>query len=142
MARPQPSEDQVRWAATLGQRLRLLYDVLGRSEDGRHLTQEQVRAELGEHYGLHILRGRWSRLMAGEPTSISPVELTKIADYFDVDPRYLLQESGELPQQVEAELHAITALRIAQVKDFALRNLAEIAPDSLAKILKAIESDD
>ncbi|TDK25937.1 hypothetical protein E2F48_11470 [Arthrobacter crusticola] len=62
-----------------------------------------------------------------------------LATVFDVDPEYLLQEDGKLPERVEAELERLRTLRRAEVRSFVARALGPVDPEALEAIAKILD---
>lgn len=67
--------------------------------------------------------------------------LRAIAKAFGVAPDFLIQDDGDLPQQVEARLEEMRAKRRAEVRDAATRALGFVDPDTLHAISKILDSD-
>ncbi|MSR98460.1 hypothetical protein FYJ28_06430 [Arthrobacter sp. BL-252-APC-1A] len=65
-----------------------------------------------------------------------------MAAVFDVDPEYLIQDGGKLPERVEAELELIRSMRRAEVRNFAARALGPVDPEALRAIAKILDEDD
>ncbi|MBT1003975.1 hypothetical protein KIH31_15405 [Paenarthrobacter sp. DKR-5] len=65
-----------------------------------------------------------------------------MARFFSVDPRYLLEEIGELPERVQKELELLRSMRRAQVKSFAARTLGPVDPATLEALTKLIDDVD
>lgn len=68
--------------------------------------------------------------------------LGALADYFRVDPDYLLGvEHVETPEIIGRELEFVKALRAARVKSFATRTLGNVSPETLQSIREFLERD-
>lgn len=68
--------------------------------------------------------------------------LTAIAEFFDVDPSFLLDVSStNMPEKVDAQLDLVRALRRAEVKSFAARQLGDVSPETLAAITKFLDDE-
>ena len=65
--------------------------------------------------------------------------LQNLADYFGVDSRYLLDDTGEIPDLVDAQLQLLRTLRENRVRNFAARQLQEISPDTLLRLRQVID---
>jgi hypothetical protein len=65
--------------------------------------------------------------------------LKNLAVFFGVDPQYLLDESAEVPDLVEAQLNLLRSMREARVKNFAARQLHGISPETLARLQEVID---
>ncbi|MSR99592.1 hypothetical protein FYJ28_12260 [Arthrobacter sp. BL-252-APC-1A] len=62
-----------------------------------------------------------------------------MAEVFDVNPEYLLQEDGPLPERIEAELELLRSMRRAEVRNFAARALGQVDPEALRKIAQILD---
>lgn len=123
----------------LASKLRLLLDIV-HAKDAPSFTYEEVRDGLAEQ-GFTLGKIRWHRLLAGSADNRWDAELlTALAYFFDVDPNYLLQRSGPVPERVEAELRLIEALRISQVEHFAARVLGEVNVDAVRAVTHALRN--
>jgi hypothetical protein len=65
--------------------------------------------------------------------------LQNLAAFFGVDRRYLLDDSTEIPDLVEAQLELLKAMREARVKNFAARQLQGLSPETLARLREVID---
>lgn len=127
----------LRRAETLARKVNLLHDVI-MSDTGKPFEYLQVR-DAAQEAGYYISRTRWSLLRQGKEQVMTDDALRAIATVFDVDAEYLLQDDGELPVQVEAELELIKSLRRAEVLNFAARLLGPVDPETLREIAKLLE---
>lgn len=59
-----------------------------------------------------------------------------LANVFDVDAEYLLQEDSTLPQHVEARLELLRRRRRAEVSKFAAQRLIPVGPEAFTAIAK------
>jgi hypothetical protein len=130
-----------RSAQILADKINLLLDTL-RTEAGQPYDFTTIQQGL-KNRGVAISRTKWHYLKTAD-TRVRPDEklLRALGNVFGVDPRYLVQEDGPLPQQVEQELHTVRALRRAEVRNFAARALGQIDPEGLQAILEVIEKDE
>lgn len=124
----------------LANKLDLLLDSI-HAETGETLTWPMISQEL-EKRGQGISRATWQFIKAGTPIAWpSESLLTALAEIFGVDPQYLIQETGPVPERVEKELGLIRSMRRAKVRNFALRNLGSVDPEALEIILRSLEGD-
>lgn len=130
-----------RSAQILADKLNLLLDTL-RTEAGQTYDFTTIQQGLKDR-GVAISRTKWHYLKTAD-TRVRPDEklLRALGEVFGVDPRYLVQEDGPLPQQVEQELATVRALRRAEVRNFAARALGQIDPEGLQAILEVIEKNE
>lgn len=129
--------DGIRRAEILARKLSLLLDVI-MAPNGKPFDYPAVR-DAAQKEGYFLSRTRWSLLKAGKEQYVPYKALVAIAHVFDVNPEYLLQEDGNLPEQVEAELELLRSLRYAEVRNFAARALGPIAPEKLQAIAKILD---
>ena len=123
----------------LASKLQLLLDIV-HAKDADSFTYEEIRTGLAEQ-GFNLMKTRWHRLLAGSPDNRWDPELLKaLAYFFDVDPDYLLQRSGPVPERVEAELRLIEALRISEVEHFAARVLGEVNIEAVRAVTEALRN--
>ena len=130
----------LRRAETLARKINLLLDVI-MSESGKPFEYPAIRDGAREA-GYYLSRTRWSLLKSGKEQVVPEEALRAIAAVFDVDPEYLLQEDGKLPERVEAELELIRSLRRAEVRNFAARALGPVDPEALRAIAKILDETD
>lgn len=135
---PQEPSAGKRRAETLARKINLLLDVI-MSESGTPFDYPSIRDSAQEKASYYISRTRWSLLKNGTEQVVPDEALRAIATVFDVDPEYLLQEDGKLPERVEAELELLRSLRRAEVRNFAARALGPVDPDALAAIAKILD---
>jgi hypothetical protein len=126
-----------RRAETLARKINLLLDVLV-SDTGKPLDYAAMR-DGAQKAGYYLSRTRWTLLKAGKEQVVPDEALRAIAAVFDVDPEYLLQEGGKLPERVEAELELIRSMRRAEVRNFATRALGPVDPEALRAIAKILD---
>jgi hypothetical protein len=133
-------EDRRRSAELLADKINLLLDTL-RTDAGEPYDFATIQQGLKDR-GVAISRTKWHYLKTAD-IRVRPDEklLRALGEVFGVDPRYLVQEDGPLPQQVEQELHTVRALRRVEVRNFAARALGQIDPEGLQAILEVIEKD-
>lgn len=110
-------------------------------ESGQPFDYPAIR-DGAKEAGYYISRTRWSLLKHGREQTVPEAALRAIATVFDVDPEYLLQEDGPLPEQVEAELKLLRSMRRAEVLNFAARALGPVDPEALKAIARILDEDD
>lgn len=129
----------IRRAETLARKINLLLDVI-MSDTGKPFDYPAIR-EGAQKAGYYLSRTRWSLLKAGKEQVVPDEALRAIASVFDVDPEYLLQDGGKLPERVEAELELIRSMRRAEVRNFAARALGPVDPEALKAITKILDEE-
>lgn len=127
----------MRRAETLARKINLLLDVIP-SDTGKPFDYAAIRDGCQE-FGYYLSRTRWQLLKAGKEQVVPDEALRAIASVFDVDPKYLLQEGGKLPERVEAELELIRSMRRAEVRNFAARALGPVDPEALRAIAQILD---
>lgn len=127
----------IRRAETLARKINLLLDVI-MSDSGQPFDYAAIR-DGAQEAGYYISRTRWSLLKHGKEQVVPDDALRALATVFDVDPEYLLQEDGKLPERVEAELELLRSLRRAEVRNFAARALGPVDPEALKAIAKILD---
>jgi DNA-directed RNA polymerase subunit F len=134
-------EARRRSAEILADKINLLLDAL-RPEAGEPFDFATIQQGLKDR-GVAISRTKWHYLKTAD-TRVRPDQklLEALVEVFGVDPRYLVQEDGPLPQQVEQELATVRALRRAEVRKIAARALGQIDPEGLQAILEVIEKNE
>ena len=125
----------------LARRLHLLLDIAV-AERGRPLIFPDIREAMTAR-GVKLSRARWSYMKDGNGRLVHDRPLlTALADYFNVDPEYLLSvEDIETPELVGAELEFVKALRAARVKSFASKTLGDVSPETLEIIVEYLDRD-
>ena len=127
----------IRRAESLARKINLLLDVM-RSDSGAPFDFPTMAAGT-EKLGYSLSRTRWSLLKNGKEQVVPEAALRAIAKVFGVDPEYLLQDDGELPKQVEAELELLRKFRLSEVRNFAARALGPVDPEALRAITKILD---
>lgn len=127
-------------AELLARKINLLLDVIV-SDNGKPYEYTAIRDAIKEKNGYFLSRTRWTLLKAGKVQVVPDEALRAIAVFFDVNPEYLIQDEGKMPERVEAELALIRSMRRAEVLDFAARALGPIDPDTLLEIAKILDDD-
>ena len=129
----------IRRAETLARKINLLLDVI-MTDSGRPFDYPAIR-DGARKAGYYLSRTRWSLLKSGKEQVVPDDALRAIAAVFDVDPDYLLQEDGNLPKRVEAELELLRSMRRAEVRNVATRALGPVDPEALKAIAKILDED-
>ncbi|MGY4541380.1 transcriptional regulator with XRE-family HTH domain [Arthrobacter sp. UYNi723] len=127
----------IRRAETLARKINLLLDVI-MSDTGKPFEYPEIR-DAAQEAGYYLSRTRWTLLKSGKEQVVPEDALRAIAGVFDVDPEYLIQEDGKLPERVEAELELLRSLRRAEVRNFAARALGPVDPEALRAIAKILD---
>ena len=65
-----------------------------------------------------------------------------MAKFFQVDPAYLTEEAGELPQRIERELQLLKKMRRNKLKSIAARTLGDIDIKTLEAINALLDDVD
>ncbi|WP_113716841.1 hypothetical protein [Arthrobacter dokdonensis] len=125
----------------LARKLHLLLDVAV-AERGEALTFPEIRAAMTVR-GVGLSRARWSYMKDGNGRLVQDRPLlTALADYFNVDPEYLLSvEDIETPEMVGRQLEFVKSLRAARVKSFAAKTLGDVSPETLEIIVEYLDQD-
>ncbi|MFJ5698756.1 hypothetical protein [Arthrobacter sp. NPDC093139] len=90
--------------------------------------------------GTPLSRSRWAYMRSGDSSlAMDQKLLQNLAEFFGVDRRYLLDDSAEVPELVEAQLDLLKSMREARVKNFAARQLQELSPETLARLRDVID---
>ena len=129
----------VRRAETLARKINLLLDVI-MSDSGKPYDYPAIR-DGALKAGYYLSRTRWSLLKSGREQVVPDEALRAIATVFDVNPEYLLQDGGKLPERVEAELELLRSMRRAEVRNFAARALGPVDPEALRAIAKILDEE-
>lgn len=122
----------------LAQKIEKLLHVLT-ARHGVPANFPEVRDAMAER-GFRLTRTRWHRLRNGsDMNKWDPELLTALADYFDVDARYLLEREGKVSKQVEAEMNLLNALKMNKAKDISARTVGDLTPEALNELAAIIE---
>lgn len=122
----------------LARKLNLLLD-LHESRGSGPLSFREISDKMAER-GTPLSRSRWAYMRSGDSSLAMDQQLLQnLAEFFGVDRRYLLDDSSEVPQLVEAQLNLLKSMREARVKNFAARQLQELSPGTLAKLREVID---
>lgn len=133
--------DRLERAETLARKVNLLLDVVV-AEGGEPYEFAHIQAGVREH-GYELSRTRWWRIRSGEFPEVVPREaLIALAAFFEVDPAYLTDESGELPERIERELQLLKKMRRNKLKSIAARTLGDIDIKTLEAINALLDDVD
>lgn len=118
----------------MGKRINLLLDAAAEKRGSAVLFPE-IKAELAAR-GVGMSRARWFYMKDGTGPLVKDEKvLTAICGMFDVAPSYLLElDSSELPENIQARLEFVKALRVARIQAFAARTLDDVTPETLNAI--------
>lgn len=122
----------------LAQKIEKLLNVL-KARNGATANFPEVRDAMAER-GIPLTRTRWHRLRSGsDMNKWDPELLTALADYFDVDARYLLEREGKVSKQVEAEMNLLAALKMNKAREISARTVGDLTPEALNELAALIE---
>lgn len=122
----------------LGRRLNLLLDTIPR--DGARATYATVRDFLAER-GVGLSQSRWTYLLAGragERVNGGRDLMTALAAFFEIDPAYLLDRGGPIPEALEQQLELLRQVRMREVRLYATRKLGSVSPETLQEITRIL----
>lgn len=141
MAGSEAARDRLAKAETLARKVNLLLDVVV-AEGGKPYEFSDIQAGLRQH-GYELSRTRWWRIRSGESLEGAPTEaLVALAKFFEIDPVYLTDETGELPERIERELQLLKKMRRNQLKNIAARTLGDIDIKTLEAINALLDEVD
>lgn len=131
----EPSESP---QARLARKINLLLD-LHETRGAGPLSYKEVSEAMSQH-GTPLSRSRWAYMRSGDSSLAMDQELLQnLAAFFGVDRRYLLDDTPEIPELVEAQLNLLRSMREARVKNFAARQLQDLSPQTLARLKEVID---
>lgn len=146
MAGGELARDRLARAETLARKINLLLDVVV-AEGGKPYEFADIQSGVRQH-GYELSRTRWWRIRSGESPEAVPAEaLVALAKFFEIDPVYLTDESGDLPERIERELQLLKKMRRNRLKNIAARTLGDIdihtlnAINALLDDVDALEKD-
>lgn len=124
----------------LARKLNLLVDVA--TTEGHTPTFREI-ADALDAQGVGLSRARWSYMIAGTGPAVRDRKLLNaIAEFFGVDGRFLTGGLGsDIPVRIEAQLDLIRAMRVARVKNFAVRALGDVSPETLKAITRYLDAE-
>lgn len=136
------TEAQQTQRAELARKLHLLCSTIT-APDGGPVTYTKIRDWLAERY-VKLSRSRWEYMRLGNKYLVDDKLLLKsIADYFEIDPSYLIGPESQLTETIDAALRFTLAERTSPVSLYAARTLnQEVNADHLNRLtalLKEIE---
>ena len=141
MAGSETARDRLAKAETLARKVNLLLDVVV-AEGGKPYEFSDIQAGVRQH-GYELSRTRWWRIRSGESLEVVPTEaLVALAKFFEIDPVYLTDETGELPERIERELQLLKKMRRNQLKNIAARTLGDIDIKTLDAITALLDEVD
>ncbi|MDQ0733217.1 hypothetical protein [Arthrobacter sp. B1I2] len=141
MAGSDTARDRLAKAETLARKVNLLLDVVV-AEGGKPYEFSDIQAGVRQH-GYELSRTRWWRIRSGESLEVVPTEaLVALAKFFEIDPVYLTDETGELPERIERELQLLKKMRRNQLKNIAARTLGDIDIKTLDAINALLDEVD
>jgi transcriptional regulator with XRE-family HTH domain len=141
MAGSETARERLAKAETLARKVNLLLDVVV-AEGGKPYEFSDIQAGLRQH-GYELSRTRWWRIRSGESLEVVPKEaLVALAKFFEIDPVYLTDETGELPERIERELQLLKKMRRNQLKNIAARTLGDIDIKTLEAINALLDEVD
>ena len=137
MATESAATRNLRASQALSRKIGLLLDVM--ATEGDRVEFQDIRDALHEK-GVSLSRTRWHHIKAGDTTVPQPRDLlVALAEFFNVNPEYLLREDGPVPDRIQRELELLAAMRRAKVREFATRSLAEVDNDTLEAIAQLLD---
>lgn len=131
-------------AETLARKVNLLLDVVV-AEGGEPYEFSDIQEGVREN-GYELSRTRWWRIRSGEsPDNVPKEALVALAKFFQVDPAYLTDETGELPERIERELQLLKRMRRNRLKNIAARTLGDIdirTLEAINALLDEVDNDE
>lgn len=125
-------------SSVLARKLSLLLETVV-AEGGKPYRYREISRAMAEA-GTPLSRSRWQYMKAGTGPDPSDAQLlTNLANFFHVDPEYLLNEEAELPERVGAQLDLLKTMRANSVISFAARQLQDLSPETLREIRAMID---
>lgn len=133
--------DRLERAEILARKINLLLDVVV-AEGGEPYEFADIQAGVRQN-GYELSRTRWWRIRTGESPEAVPKEaLVAMAKFFEVDPAYLTEEAGDLPERIERELQLLKKMRRNKLKNIAARTLGDIDTKTLEAINALLDDVD
>ena len=124
--------------ARLARKLNILMD-LHESQGNEPLSYREIGEKMAD-LGTPLSRSRWAYMRSGDSSlAMDQALLENLASFFGVDRRYLLDDSAERPDLVEAQLNLLKTMREARVRNFAARQLQDLSPETLARLREVID---
>lgn len=124
--------------ARLARKLNLLLDLY-ETKGTEALTYREISEHMAQR-GTPLSRSRWAYMRSGDSSLATDNALLRnLAEFFDVDSEYLLDDASEVPSLVDAQLELLRTMREARVRNFAARQLQGISPETLVRLRKVID---
>ena len=122
----------------LARKLNLLMDAL--EAEGRRVSFSDIQKAVAAD-GIQLHRSRWGYMTSGTGHNTTDDRLlVSLAKFFGVNPRYLIMDTEELPERVEAQMDLLHAMRVNKVRNFAARQLADVDPETLRRITELLSN--
>lgn len=138
MAAESAAQRNLREAQILARKIDLLLDVVQTSE-GKPFEFQDIQSALADK-GIKLSRTRWHHIKTGDATVRQPSEVViGLAEFFNINPDYLLDADGEVPERIQSELELLAAMRRAKVREFATRTLSEVDTETLDAIAALLD---
>ncbi|MET4058766.1 hypothetical protein ABIB35_000291 [Arthrobacter sp. UYP6] len=138
MAAQSAAQRNLRESQILARKIDLLLDVVLTTE-GKPYEFQDIQSALAEN-GIKLSRTRWHHMKAGDATVRQPTEVViGLAEFFGINPDYLLTADGEIPDRIKSELELLAAMRRAKVREFATRTLSEVDSETLDAIAALLD---
>lgn len=133
------TDEQQEQRAALARKLDLLCRTI-MAPDGAPVTYTKIRDYLAERY-IKLSRSRWEYMRAGNKYLVDDkLLLSSIAQYFEVDPAYLIGPDSQLTETIDAALRFTLAERTSPVQLHAARTLGQdVSSDHLNRLTALLE---
>lgn len=128
-------------AEELGRRLNLLLDTIPRG--GARATYATVQEFLAAR-AISLSQSRWTYLLAGragDRVNGGRELMTALAAFFEIDPAYLLDRDGSIPDALGQQLELLRQVRMREVRLYATRKLGNVSPEALQQINRILGED-
>jgi hypothetical protein len=134
--------DELAQRETLASRLDLLCRTI-MAPDGQPVSYTKMRDWLSERH-IKLGRSRWEYMRAGNKWLVTDkLLLSAIAEYFEIDPSYLIGPEGPLAETIDAALRFTLAERTSPVKLYAARTLGQdVSSEHLKRLTALLEEID
>lgn len=130
-----PEEFESR-SVRLARKLNLLMDAL--EAEGRKVSFADIQKAVAAD-GIQLHRSRWGYMTSGTGHNTTDDRLLlSLAKFFGVNPRYLIMDTDEVPERVEAQMELLHTMRVNKVRNFAARQLADVDPETLRRITEIL----
>lgn len=123
----------------LARRVDLLCTVIT-APDGGPVSYSKISDWLAQR-DIKLGRSRWEYLRAGNKWLVTDKTLlSAIAEYFEVDPSYLIGPEGPLPEKIDAALRFTRAERTNKVRLYATRTLGgDVTAEQLNQLSELLD---